>query len=331
MLNRFIRAKAWACALLMCAPVLCMAQAPQGAATDFPKSAVTLVVSSTSGGGVDIAARLLAQHLSELWGQPVVIDNRPGASGTIAASFVLRSPPNGYTLLFTASNLVQSAAQSQKPPYALSDFSAVSRIGSTNLVLVVNPDKVKARTITDLVAEIKANPGKFSFGSYGNGTSAHIYGEILKRSAGIEMTHVPYKGVAPMVNDIVAGQIPLAFADIGTVMPFLSTHRLRVLAITGTERFSGLADTPTFKERGIAGLELTGWYGLLAPARTDKAIIARLSQAVDGVLNLPNVRRTLIERGVTPIGGSADRFEREMHAEEADWTRVIRENNIRGD
>jgi len=326
----FHRLRQWARACALGMPALCAAGSAAASAADYPSAPITLVASSTAGGGVDVTARLIARQLAAILGQQVVVENRPGASGTIAGSIVARAPANGYTLFFTASNLVQSAAQPRKPPYALTDFAPVSKVGVTNLVLVANPGRVQARTLAELVAEIKARPGKYAFGSYGSGTSAHIYGELLNRSAGIAMVHVPYKGVAPAVNDVVSGQIPLAFADIGTIAPFLAAGRLRALAITGARRFPGLPEVPTFKESRMDGFELSGWYGVLAPAGTSAAIVSRLSQALDKAVATPDVQRALMERGVVPVGGSSEQFQRDIVAEEAQWTRLIEDNGIRG-
>ena len=302
---------------LAAAASLAQAQAP------FPGRPVKIVVPFPAGGATDLIARLLAGKLSEAWGQSVVVDNRPGASGMIGSEQVMRAPADGYTLLMAITTHIQSPSIFAKIPYdALKDFEPISQIALSYLVLAVKPD-FPARDIKEFVALVKASPGKYNFGSFGTGSTSHILGERFARVAGLDMTHVPYKGAAPLVTDLLGGQVSSGWADVSTATPHIAAGKLRPLAISGPARTPMQPNVPTLGEYGYTGFEPLGWAGLLAPAGTPKPVIDKISKEVMRVVKLPDVQARLLEQSLVPVGDSPESFSLTLRRDMALWAQIV--------
>ncbi|WP_084085207.1 Bug family tripartite tricarboxylate transporter substrate binding protein [Cupriavidus sp. USMAA2-4] len=298
---------------------------------DYPKKPIHMVVPSTAGAGADILARLVADKLGKTVGQPVVVENKPGASSVIGTTTVARAQPDGYTILFTWTALVQSSVQKTKPPYdVFTDLAPVAEVARSSFVLI-GATSAQIGSVTDIIAMAKQRPGQYSYGSYGNGTSSHILGELFKQSAGISMVHVPYRGGAPLLSDLQAGHIPVAFLDFASARANAGNERLRMLAITSSERSPYFKTTPTFGELGIRGLDIEGWFGILAPGKTDPAIVKKLSVAVGKSLHDPEVAKRMEELGVTIVGNSPNEFAAKLRRDEEKWRTIITNAAIRAD
>jgi tripartite-type tricarboxylate transporter receptor subunit TctC len=285
---------------------------------------VKLVVGFTPGGGVDIAARTLAPKLSELIGQPVIVENKPGAGTNIANEFVAKSAPDGSTLLVTTSALAINMALYKALPFdALRDFAPVSIFSESPNVLVVNA-KLPLTTLKDFLAYARANPGKLNYSSAGSGTTQHLSAELLKLRTGISITHIPYKGTAPSLTSLIAAETDLTFANIPAILQYVKAGRLRPLASTGTKRAELMPDVPTMKEAGVNGVEVTVWYGVLAPAATPREMVAGLSGAVAKAAHDPEMRRRLAEQGAEPVGSTSEEFSRILREEVAKWAEVVK-------
>lgn len=306
----------------------------QGAsvADGYPNRAVKLIVPYPAGGGAaDMAARTVAVELAKLWGQPVVVENRPGASGMLGNEIAVKSPADGYTLLLGITTLIQQPFLYAKLPYdAKKDLAPVSQIGTASNLFVVAAD-VPADSLEAFAALTRAQPGKFSFGSYGNGSTSHIQGELLKRQASLDAIHVPYNGSAPLINAILGGQVSSSFIDIGTAQPYLKSGRFKALAVTGEKRLRSLPDVPTFKELGHAGFEPYGWWGLFVPGATPRPIVDKVSADVARVMRMPEVMARFEGLNLQPIGNSADEFARVMARDTPLWEKAIRGADIRID
>lgn len=298
---------------------------------DFPRKPVHLIVPTAPGGGADYMARLVADKLGKTWGQPVVVENRPGASSVVGTTVVARAQPDGYTLLFTWTALIQSAVQKTKPPYdVFADLAPVSEVARSSFVLM-GTSSLQASNAKEFVTMAKQRPGEFNYGSYGNGTSSHILAELLKQSAGISMVHVPYKGGGPLLADLQAGHIPVAFLDFASARSAVGNGRLKLLAITSSERSPYFKSTPTFSELGMQGLDLEGWFGILAPRKVDPMLVQKIARDVARTIRDPEVTRKLEDLGVTVVASSPEAFERKLGADEAKWRRVITEASIQAD
>ncbi|BEP58438.1 tripartite tricarboxylate transporter substrate binding protein [Variovorax sp. V118] len=303
--------------------------AAQQSPADYPSQPVTLVVPFPAGGITDNIARLVAQELGTAWGKPVVVDNRVGASGTIGAAAVARAPKDGHTALFTITTHVQMPALQRKLSYdAVKDFAAVSQIGISTSALVVTPD-VPAKTLAELVALLKAEPGKYSYGSTGVATTSHIYGELFKKEAGVDMPHVPYKGAAPMVTDLLGGHIRVAVLDTGTALPYLQSGKLRALAALGTQRSATLPQVPTFQQAGYAGFEPYAWIALFLPAGTPQPRVDKMSKAVAAIIAKPEVQKKMRDMNIEPVGSTAAEFAVVLRQDADTWKRVIDKTGIR--
>jgi tripartite-type tricarboxylate transporter receptor subunit TctC len=300
-------------------------------AQQFPSRPVKLVVGFTPGGGVDIAARTLAPKLSELIGQPVIVDNKPGAGTNIANEFVARSAPDGTTLLVTTSALAINMALYRKLSFdALRDFTALSIFSESPNILVVN-SKLPAANLKEFLALARATPGKLNYSSAGSGTTQHLSAELLKLKTGISITHIPYKGTAPSLTSLIASETDLTFANIPAILQHVKSGRLRPLASTGTKRAELMPEVPTMREAGVNGVEVTVWYGVLAPAGLPREMAAALSTAVAKAAHDPEMRKRLAEQGAEPVGNSADEFAKILRDEVAKWAEVVQVSGAKAD
>jgi len=312
------------------ASLLCTMEAPRAA--DYPTRPVTLVVAFTPGGPSDVLARILGKKLEQILGQPFVIDNRPGAGGNIAAEAVAHAAADGYTLLNgNNSILATNAALYKKINYdPEADFAPIGLIGSQANILVVNP-AVPARTMAELIALAKASPGKINFASSGHGAAAHLAGELFKVEAKIDIVHVPYKGAAPALQDVIAGHVQMMFATAASVVPQIREGKVRALAVTPIKRTAVFPELPTIDELGLKGFDATTWHGLVAPARTQKEIVAALNRALNAALDDPGVKKSLADLGVDIIGGKPEDFAAYIKAEIPKWTAIVKASGAKLD
>jgi tripartite-type tricarboxylate transporter receptor subunit TctC len=317
----------WALLSVALAGVPAVAQAQA-----YPTKPIRLIVTFAAGGGTDLAARAVAPKLAEALGQPVVVENRAGANGAVGAEATAKSPADGYTLMVGAAGTLAVAPHlNAKLPFdTFKDFAPVSLLATSAFVVSVNPS-VKAQSIRELVALAKASPGSLTFGSSGTGGAPQLAGELFKSQAGVNLLHVPYKGLGPAITDLLGGQIQVVFADVGLVTAHLKAGRLRGLAITSATRSSMLPDLPTVSESGVPGYAAGTWYGVFAPAGTPGAIVARLSEEVRRALALPEVRAALVAQGVEAAGNSPEQYAAFLREEYAKWGRVIAEAGIRAE
>ena len=297
----------------------------------YPDRAVTLVVPFTAGSGSDIIARIVGPRLAERWRAPVVVDNKPGASGNIGAEAVARAAPNGYTLLMAINTLTMAPNLYKKPPFdPVTDFAPVMKMAVANFCMVANP-AVTANDLAGLVALAKARPGQINYASPGNGTPHHLAMELLKLQTGTHLTHVPYKGIAGATTDLMGGQVQVMFASLHSVLPQVKAGKLKLLGVTGAR--SPLAPgVPSFREQGMEFMDaVDAWYALLAPARTPPELIARLHQDVSAVLALPEVRDQLANQGLTLQTSSPEQLAALLRSDLARWRKVIGEAKIVAD
>ncbi|MBB1603779.1 ABC transporter substrate-binding protein [Variovorax sp. UMC13] len=301
----------------------------QGPADAYPSQLIRMVVPYPAGGATDILGRMMAVKLAQAWGQTVIVDNRPGASGTIGNDVVAKATPDGYTVLLAITAIVQVPALMPKLPYdVLKDLQPTALVASTNSVLVV-PKSTPARTLQEFVTLVKASPGKYNYGSYGVGTSSHIQGSLLNMQAGLDLVHVPYKGAAPLLQDLRGSQLSAALIDMATVRPHLDS--LTALAVTGTQRNKLLPDVPTFAELKFHSFEPVGWFGLFLPAGVPPPIARKLSDESNRILHMPDVIEKIEGLGMAPGGVATDKFERTVRDDAAVYAKIIRDANIRLD
>jgi tripartite-type tricarboxylate transporter receptor subunit TctC len=303
---------------------------PALAQDKWPSKPITYVVPFPAGGTTDVLARLIAQKLSVALGQPVVVENKPGAGGNIGSDFVAKSPPDGYTILGgTISSHAINASLYPKMPYdAVKSFVPITLIGTNPLVLIVPPTS-KVTTLKELIAAAKAKPG-MTFASAGNGTSQHLSGEMLKSAAQIDITHVPYKGSGPAIQDLMGGQVDMMFDTTVVAAPQIKGGKVRPLAVTSAKRLKGF-DIPTMAEAGLPGYEVTSWQGIFAPANTPPAIVSRLNTEIVKILNMPDLRERMEQLGVDPVANTSEEFAAFQKAEIAKWAKVVKEGNVKVD
>jgi tripartite-type tricarboxylate transporter receptor subunit TctC len=296
-------------------------------AQTFPTKPLTIVVPFAAGSGTDTVSRIVGQHLSTALGQSVVVENKPGANGSLAATYVARAPADGHTLLM-ATNSTHSAnpALMKNLPYdPVKDFAAVSRAGSYIFMLVLNPD-VPAKSLQELIAYAKANPGKLTYAS-GN-TTGIVAGETFKHWAGVDILHVPYKSTPPAINDILGGRVSMMFVDLTPGLPHVKAGTLRALAVTTRERTALLPDLPSLHEAGITNYDITSWAGLFAPAGTPKEVVGRLNQEVRKIIGTPEVKARMADAGFDAFSSTPEELDRFVQEQLVLWTRLIKDAGI---
>ncbi len=305
---------------------LAHAQAP------YPSKPIRLVVPFPAGGTTDIIARAVSQRLTETLGQAVVVDNRPGAGGNIGAELVAKSPPDGYTLLMgtVGTHAINPGLYAKMPYDHVRDFAPVILVAGVPNVLVV-PAALPVNSVQELIAYAKANPGKLNFASSGSGTSIHLSGELFKTMSGVDIAHVPYKGSAPALQDLVGGQVQLMFDNLPSSLALIKGGKLKALAVTSAQRSAALPDVPTMIESGLPGFEASSWFGILAPAGTPKDAIAKLSGEVAKWLATPDAKEKMAAQGAIPAGLMPDEFTRHIAAETVKWQKVVKDSGAKVD
>jgi tripartite-type tricarboxylate transporter receptor subunit TctC len=301
--------------------------APALAQPAYPSQPLKLIVPYPAGGATDTLARTVGQKLQEAWGQPALVENRPGAGGTIGNGFVVKAPADGYTVLIAITALIQQPPLMDKLAYdPLKDLAPVTMIARSPSMLAVPLDS-PAKDLKSFIAMVKASPGKYNFGSYGAGTSSHIQGALLNMQAGIDLVHVPFQGAAPLVTNLVGGQLASAFVDSASARPHLKS--MRPLAVTGTQRMPGLPDVPTFAELGYHSFDPYGWFGVFVPAATPAPVVQKLSDEINRILRLPEVSGKIEALGLQVGGGKPDEFQKIVRSDATIYARIIKDANIR--
>jgi tripartite-type tricarboxylate transporter receptor subunit TctC len=310
-------------ALLAATPVL--AQQP------YPGRPVTIVVPFSPGTGIDILARTLSERFNARWGVPVVVENRPGASGNIGAEAAAHSAPDGYTLLMTATSFATNVALAKRLPYdPQGSFAPVALVATGTLALVVAPSS-PAKTIREFVDLVRVKPGALNYASTGNGTVQHLTMELLKQALGIDLVHIPYKANAGAITDVAGGHVEAMITPLHTAGPLVKQNRLRMLAVLSAERSPVFPSVPTLKEEGFPDLEVEVWYAMLAPVGTPGAIVARLNAEITEILSSREVREALANQGLAPVGGPPERLAELLRTELARWPRVVARAGIKAD
>ena len=314
-------------AILACTSVIAEAQ-PQGA---YPVKPIRIIVPQSPGASTDLTARLIGQKLSAAVGQPVIIDNRPGAGSIIGTDLVAKAAPDGYTLLVVASSITLNPTLHKNLPFdPIRDLAPITQISAFPNMLVVHP-AVLVKTVKDLIALAKAKPSSINYGSSGSATGTHLSAELFKYMTGIEMVHVPYKGGGPAVQALLGGQVQLNFATIVSVLPHVRSGKLRAVAVTTARRSPSAPDVPTIAESGVPGYDHAPWNGFLAPAKTPRPIIARLNEETARLLRAPDVQPVFTNEGAEPVGNSPEEFAAIIKSETAKWAKVIRAAGIKAD
>ena len=298
-------------------------------ADNYPNRSITMVVAFPAAGTTDILARLIGQKLTEKFKQTVVIENRPGAGGNIGTAYVAKAPPDGYTIMMgTIGTQSINPSLYKKMPYdAAKDFVPITRAAMVPNLLVVNKD-APFNTLPEMMAYEKANPGKLTYGSSGNGTTLHLSGELFNLMAGSKITHIPYKGSTPAVADLMGGQISMIFDNMPSVIQQVKSGRLKALAVTSAQRNPQLPEIPTIQELGVTGYEVWSWFGLLAPAATPKPIVDKLNASIVEIIKQPDMQARIIELGAVPVPETSAEFGAFIAAETIKWAKVVKEANI---
>jgi tripartite-type tricarboxylate transporter receptor subunit TctC len=310
--------------------LLCIAAPLAATAADYPSRAIRMVVPFAPGGGTDVLGRIIAQRLSDQWGQPVVVENQPGASGGIGTRTVAKAEPDGYTLLMasTGALMAASAALAPEGEFDVNKFFApITAVAAPPYLLVINPS-VKANSVAELIALGREKPKAPSFGSSGIGAASHLSGALFEKDAKIEMLHVPYKGTGPAVTDLLGGRIDMMFSPSTTVQAHVAAGQLKALATTGAERSKFFHDVPTVAESGLPGYQSVGWFGLLAPAHTPREIVDKLNKAVVSIMAEMAVVEHMAKLGAEPEPQTPDEFGRYINADVAKWSALVKEQNI---
>lgn len=304
--------------------------AGSAAAQDYPSRPIHLVVPYTPGTGADILSRVLGPKISERWKAAVVTDNRPGATGNIGAAEAKAAAPDGYTLLLTATSFTTNPALKPAPFDPVKDFEPVALIATGALGVYINPE-VKAKNMKEFVALVKSQPGKLYYSSPGNGGPQHLAMELLKLETGMDIIHVPYKGAAGAISDLVGGHVQAMVSALQTVAPHVHSGRLRFLAVMSAKRSDAFPDVPTMKEAGMGDLEVETWYAMFAPAGTPTAIVAKWNRELNELLKEPDVKDVIAKQGLVPEGGTSEALGARVKRELASWTRVVKAAGIKAD
>jgi tripartite-type tricarboxylate transporter receptor subunit TctC len=298
------------------------------AAQEYPSRPIRMLIPFTPGGGADISGRLIAKALTERWGVQFVVDNRPGASTMIATEIVAKATPNGYTLLMsTATHSINPSIFIKRPFDEIRDFTPIVLVSKAPNLIAVNP-AAPVKSLRDFVAYAKANPGKINWGTGGHGTHQHMAVEMFRALAGIELTHVPYKGGVPAINDAISGQLMMASVSVPGLAPFVKAGRLRAIAVTSAKRSSLLPDVPTIAEQGYPGFDVNYWLGLMGPANMPPAIVRKINADTNAALQRPEVREQFLLQGAEPAGGTAEEFLALVKREIREWADVVKKVGI---
>ena len=302
---------------------------PVQAATAFPNKPIRIIVAYTPAGTTDILARAIGQKMSETWNQPVIIDNRAGAAGNIGTEVAARATPDGHTLLMGTAGThgINVSLYRKLSWHPVNDFAPVSLSAMVPNIMVVN-NALPVKNVREFVAHVKANPGKLSYGSPGNGSTAHLSMELFKSMTGSTIVHIPYKGSAGVLTDVMGGQIAVTIDNMPPYIPQVKAGKIRALAVSTGKRSSAMPDLPTIAEAGVPGYEAGAWFGLLAPAGTPKPIVAQLSAESARIIKLPDVSKRVSELGADPVGSTPEQFAELIKTEIAKWAKVIKDANV---
>ncbi|MCU4122187.1 Bug family tripartite tricarboxylate transporter substrate binding protein [Variovorax sp. N23] len=327
-----LKRRTFALATVAAAGALSMVPFAAHAQAAFPSKPITIIVPFSAGGTTDILARVVGQSMSTDLGQPVVIDNRAGAGGNIGGQAAARATADGYTIFMgtVGTHAINQALYKKMPFDPIKDFAPLSRVAMVPNLLVANPSQ-PYKNVKELIAYAKANPGKINFGSSGSGSSIHLSGELFKQMAGVDMQHVPYRGSAPAVSDLLGGQISIMFDNMPSAIAHVKGGKLRALAVTTAKRSPALPDVPTIAESGVPGYEATSWFGLLAPAGTPAPVIAKLNASILKALANPEVKKKLAEQGAEAAGEKPEQFAAFIVSETAKWGKVVKESGATAD
>ena len=321
----------WLRASLLAAAALSTPFATQAQNAEYPNKPTRFVVPYPPGGGTDVIARIVQERFQALLGQPIIIDNRGGAGGSIGTDVVAKSPPDGYTVLFTLSSHTINPSFYPKLPFdTLKDFEPVGMVASLPQILVANP-QFPANTVAELIALAKNKPGTLSFASVGNGSPGHLAGELLKLRTGTEMTHVPYRGGGPAVSDVLGGQVSLLWVSIPAAAQFVKSGKLKALAVSTKKRSTAFPEVPTMQEAGVPDFEVDSWYAVFVPVKTPRPVIDKLNRVINTVVREPAIRDKLLAQGSEGIGGTPEELGKVVSAELARWGKLVKEANIKID
>lgn len=325
MRKRFLHVSLAAAVAAFCAP----AQSQQTQVTSYPSKPIRILVGFAPGGGSDILARLIGHKVSERWGQAVVVDNRPGAGGTIALDLAAKASPDGYTLLVVSGSQITNATLVTKVPFDIrTTYSPITQLTSQPYVLLVHPS-VPAKSVRELVAYAKANPGKLNYASSGTGSSAHLGMELFDALAQVKMVHIPYKGSGQALVDLIGGQVQLLLASAISAVPNMKSGKVRALGVTSGKRSRNMPDLPTIAEAGVPGFDVTGWYGMVAPPGTSPALVKKLNAELLKVLDDPAVESKLAADGAEPAPSTPAEFQKTIREEIDKWSRLVQANDIK--
>jgi tripartite-type tricarboxylate transporter receptor subunit TctC len=300
------------------------------AADNYPAKPVKIVVPYTPGGGADILARTLAAALTPKLGQTVIVENRPGANTITGTEYVANAPPDGYTLMLTPASFAINPGFYKLPYDTLHGFEPVGLVALVPLLLVTNP-AVPVNSVTDLIALARAQPGKLTFASYGSGSPAHLAGELFKSMTGVDMLHIPYKGSAPGLADIVAGHVSLSFSSMSPAVPLVKSGRLKAIAVSTSNRVAAMKEIPTIAESGVPGYEVQAWNGIIAPAGTPKDVVAKLNKAIADIVATTEFRERIRAQGFEPDSSSPEEFRALIQRDIVKWAKVIKESGAKPD
>jgi tripartite-type tricarboxylate transporter receptor subunit TctC len=317
-------------ALVLASAALCASQpALAQSASTYPAKPIHIIVTFTSGGAPDILARLIGDKLNAAWGQPVIVDNKPGAGGNIGADFVAKSPPDGYNLVLgtVGTHSINGSLYRNMPYDMVKDFTPVTLLASTPNMLVINND-VPAKNLREFIA-LGKKEGKMTFASSGAGTSIHVSGELFKTMTGIDMTHIPYKGRASAIPDLLGGRVTMMFDNMPSSLPLVREGKLRALGVTSAKRSQAAPDIPTLAESGLPGFEAVSWFALFAPANTPRPIVDKLQGEVSKILKSPDVSKKLLDLGLDPVGSTPDELAAYQKSEIAKWTKVVKDSGAK--